>query len=362
MVKGHRLMDPTAWASPNPFLLDPLFEDLWLEKIQELRRVVVAKKINYQTLAESISGPACVRKEFRWALWGMKLLDLPVEKRVDCISFYRDILAVKAPSDIFNLHQALWHSPEEIGKICRETPWQKITPESKRVVGQISANCPPLAWGLFTDFFYHRAYEVYGLYSGLQKYQPKFDKDSVLVIRQFGPFSAPELWPHTKNYPAFQIVVKAIYNDIQVDFDYINHFTTLDNLPEKLSWFCVEVNGQPVDSLDKLRAINQEIMECAVEQDSYLKRLNKEEQKRHTLLAKFYSLKELFAVAGLSWKPDQSILDRVTNQPLLKIDFSQFKNIDEVESFWRELFDPYHSFTRPELLEAQRQIKKLISQ
>jgi len=359
LIKGHRLMDPTAWASPNPFLLDPLFEDLWLEKIQELKRAATEKKISFRALAEAMPGPACVRKEFRWALWGMKLYDWPIEKRIEIIEFYKNILAAKAPADIFNIQQALWHSEEEINEIVKQTNWQKATPESRRIVSQLSANCPPLAWGLFTDFFYHRAYEVYGLYKNVEKYQPKFLTNSSLIIRQFGPFAAPELWSHTKKYPAYQIVMKTIYSDIETDFDYINHFTSPNNLPERLSWFCVEIDGQPVTDFEKLRAINQEIMSCAVEQDGYLKKLDGEGQKRHTMMSKMYSFKELFNKAGLSWEPSQRFFERIKDRPLLKINFSKFKDANDVESFWRELFDPFHPLARPELLEAKKQISNL---
>lgn len=360
LVKGHRLMDPTAWASPNPFLLDPLFEDLWLKKIEQLKNLVEEKKIDFKTLAGFIQGPACIRKEFRWALWGMKLFDWPVEKRLEIINFYKNILATKAPADIFNIHQALWHSEEEINSIVKKENWQMADQESKRVIGQLSANCPPLAWGLFTDFFYHRAYEIYGLYKNVEKYQPKFSPNSVLVIRQFGPFNVPELWPHSKDYPAYQIIIKTIYNNIQADFDYINHFTTPDNLLEKLTWFSVEVNGKVVDNITELKAVNQIIMNCAVEQDSYLNKLDEEGKKRHTMMAKYYSLKELFTNLGLSWGPEEQVFERIKNRPLLKINFSKFKNQADVESFWRELFDPYNQFTRQELLDAKKQLSLLI--
>src|SRR3989338_5306452 len=180
-------------------------------------------------------------------MWGGKLHGWAPERIVEMITFYRDILAVRAPSDPFNLNSALWHSDEEIVGILTTTAWNEAEPTSLRVIGQLNGNCPPLAWGLFTDFFYHRAYEIYGLYNQLNRFDKLRDPGEVLVIRQFGPFAATELWPRSIHYPDKIIVVKCIYDNIHCDFDYINHFTTEDNLSEKLRYWSVEVNGKSID-------------------------------------------------------------------------------------------------------------------
>lgn len=357
LVKGHRLMDPTAWAPPNPFLLDPLFEDLWLKKIQQLQERTQEKRISFNTLANTIMGPACIRKEFRWALWGMKLLGWPTEQRLDIIRFYRDILTARAQRDPFNLREALWHSEEEVISIVQDTPWIVADADTKKLVGKLSANCPPLAWALHTDFFYHRAYEVYGLYKDLDRHNPKFSKSDMLMIRQYGPFQVPELWPHTTSFPVDRITIKGIYDNLHCDFDYINHFTTADNIPEKLKYWSVEVDGRAIHESTELKRINEQIVQMVLTQATEYKKLDAEGLKRLTVLSKYYALKELFDFASMPWYPEPEVFDRFVNKELLSIRFTEFKDETDKDAFWRELFDPFAPFKRPELLAVQLQLQ-----
>ncbi len=359
LIKGHRLMDPTAWAPPNPFLLTPLYIDLWIEKILAVKKCVDDGQITLRELADALPGPACIRKELRWVMWGGKLHGWETERILEVITFYRDILLIRSPKDPFNLSHALWHSDEDIANVLINTKWEKSDTPSKRIIGQLNGNCPPLAWGLFTDFFYHRAYEIYGLYNRLDRFDNRLDSDQVLIIRQFGPFAVPELWPNSVKYFNKTIVIKCIYDNIHCDFDYINHFTTDDSLAQKLRFWSVEVDGRPITNLLELKQLNESIVNSAVEQDGYLKKLTAEELKIHTLRSEYYSLKEFFSIAGVDWQPDNKTIERVANKPLLSVSFNKLTNITEAESFWKEVFDPFSSFQRTELVAAKNQIQKL---
>ncbi|MBI4049537.1 MAG: hypothetical protein HY395_01835 [Candidatus Doudnabacteria bacterium] len=336
LVKGHRLMDPSAWAPPNPFLLDPLIEDLWLAKIKQAKDIVKERGITFRQIADAIMGPACVRKEFRWAIWGAKLRQLPLDYLLELITFYKDILETRAKADPFALNSAYWHTEDQIESIVDKTAWQEATPEARKVIGQISANCPPLAWGLHTDFFYHRAYEVYGLY--------KLDDGNVLMIRQFGLFRAPDIWPHSASFPVSTVIIYGIYHDLHCDFDYINHFTTVDNIPQKLKLYNVVIDGKAVNDPKELDVVNNAIIEMAMTQDKHLKALDNEGQKRLTVLSKYYALKEFFELAGMPWYPEDEVFKRFTNRPLLNVKFSKLEE-SEREKFWRNLFDPYEKDT-----------------
>lgn len=361
LVKGHRLMDPSAWAPPNPFLLDPLFVDFWVEKIQEVQKRIKERKISFDLVANTIMGPGCIRKEFRWIIWGGRLMGLPVEKVLDLMIFYKKILDVRAGDDPFNLHSAYWHPQNEIEVITKNTKWIAVTDESKRIISQLSANCPPVAWGLFTDFFYHRAYEAYGLYKKIDLYNKLFAPNDVLMIRQYGPFYAPELWSHTKDFFKYKIVVKTVYDDLNCDFDYINHFTTTDNIPAKLKYWDVEIDGKSVTEIKELRNINEKIIEMAMLQDTFLKQLGSEGQKRFTIRAKYYALKELFELVDLPWEPEEEVLNRVKNKDLLRIKFPKIINEEEKNIFWSEIFDLFAPFVRKELLDASKQVKERIN-
>lgn len=360
LVKGHRLMDPSAWAPPNPFLLDPLFTDLWFVKILECKKRAAEKGLSFSALAQSIMGPACVRKEFRYALWGAKLREWPFEKTMEIINFYNNILASKAPSDPFAMQHAYWHSEEDLRAMATETKWIPADAAMKKIVGRLSANCPPITWGLHTDFFYHRAYELFGLYRGINKYDARFAEKDVVVIRQYGPFRAPEIWPHTSAFPIDRVTLSCVYDNLHGDFDYINHFTTTDNIPEKLKYVSIEVDGRVVEDLRTLEQVNRDIIAMAVEQDRYLKQLDGEGQKRLTVLSKYYALKELFALVDMPWYPEKAVFERWSNKPLLDISFSQLGSIEEKEAFWTELFDPTIPFTRKEFLNARAQLRERV--
>ena len=90
------------------------------------------------------------------------------------------------------------------------------------------------------------------------------------------------------------------------------------------------------------------------------KKLTAEELKLHTLRAEHYSLKEFFAVAGLSWQPSNKTIARVANKPLLSATFQKFSTIIEAENFWQDVFDPFSTFKRSEFVVLQNQLKQLL--
>ncbi len=191
-------------------------------------------------------------------------------------------------------------------------------------------------------------YELYGLYH--------LPDREILMIRQYGPFRAEEIWPHTKNYSFSQIIIKCIYDNLQGDFDYINHFTTPDNIPQKLKFFSVSVDGQEVNDLAELERLNAEVIQMAVAQDKHLRALDEEGQKRLAVLAKHYAWKEMFQLAGIPWYPDVEVFDRFVKKPLLEIKFSKLESHEQREAFWRGLFDPARGFTAPEFADAKQRL------
>ncbi len=326
LINGHKQMDPASWALPNPYLLDPLISDLWFSRIKNFKKKASERGIGYRQMADKIMGPACIRKEIRWAIWGGKLRDSSQESILEVLNFYKGILESRTPNDMFCLRSSFWHSTEDVNRIMRESRWQDADPPRRNVIGALSANCPPVTWGLFTDFFYHRAYELYGLY--------RLRDNQCLMIRQYGPFRAQEIWQHSENFSINTITIKCIYDNLSGDFDYINHFTTKDSIPTKLLAYSVEIDGTNVNELNELKSANTAVIEMAVRQDKYLKALDEEGQKHLTVLAKYYALKELFVLTGDSWYPEDEVLKRVRN-PMLS-HFSHANNsLHRMHAIWR---------------------------
>ncbi len=355
-VKGQASMDPKSWAPPNVWLLEPLFADLWINKMLQ-----VSQHISPEVAAQTLPGPSGLRKEFRWALWNMKLMGWNAEKRMELLDFYRNILEEKTSEDIFGNHSTYWHSEEEIKEIISSTTWHRPDETQKQLIGKLSANTPPLLWGLYTDFYYNFAYEMLGLYKGLAKMSEQFSERDSLMIRSYGPFNAPELWAHSAKFPINKITIACVYEDLEGEFDFINHFVTHQNIMEKLKFFSLFVDGKEITDAIEIEEVNKQIIAMALEQDGHVKAIDLEQEKEHAVKAKYYAFKDLFERAGLAWEPEQEVLERVQNKELLSIDFSQLDSDEKIRNFWTEVFNPVKDFEDATLKAAATEIQRRVN-
>ncbi|HLD76052.1 MAG TPA: hypothetical protein VI874_03465, partial [Candidatus Norongarragalinales archaeon] len=220
---------------------------------------------------------------------------------------------------------------------------QKADSKPARLVGRISSSCPSLSWSLFTDFYYSNAYELMGLFPA-----SGFEKGSVLMVKQFGPYRCPKLWPHTRKYVYNQILVGAVYKGLSGRFDIINHFLTKDSLAEKMTHFAVLADGKPVQELQELEKIQQTLAGYAKEQFPVLDQLPFESLKQKGAEIKFHQFKAVFDALKIRWTPSKETFSRMKNIAFPDVRLPSGTTFDARVKQWETLLDPRIDFDASE--------------
>ncbi len=329
-------MNPGDWKF-HPWQLEPLFGDAWVERWLEVIRRVEEKEPDLKTLADLVV-PSLWRKELRFLSYNAKIWGYDKDTRLELARFFKRVLDEVYSVDQFGLQSNLAKNYPAVQSF-RNADWQKADRTSSRQIGRISSSCPALAWSLFTDFYYSNAYDMMGLYPA-----PSFGKNARLMVKQFGPFRCPDLWPQTKKYEYNQILVGAVYQGLTGRFDIINHFITKDSLADKLTHFSVLVDGKPTCEPQALDEIQRTMAGHAAAQFSKLNRLEGDALNRKAAHIKFHQFKEVFSALKMSWKPPQDVLDRMAGESYPNVRLPSSSSFATRVREWKQIVDPRIEF------------------
>ncbi len=335
---GQAAMSPGDWRPFNVWAFEPLIGDAWIRLWLETMRQAEEQDVDLKTLADLVV-PSLWRKELRFLSYDAKVWGYGKKDRLRLAGFFKRMLDEVYDADPFGLSSNLPKSYPPV-TVFENADWQKADPESARQVGRISSSCPSLSWSLFTDFYYSNSYELMGLFPA-----PSFGKDALLMVKQFGPYRCPGLWPKTRAYQYDQILIGAIYKNLSGRFDIINHFITSDSLPRKMTHFAVLADGKPVSDLRALDHLQHTLAAYAKEQFPVLDGLPFEALKKKGAQIKFHQFKAVFDALKIDWKPPKdllSCLEGVSAYP--DVHLPSAASFESRVKQWEALLDPRIDF------------------
>ena len=334
VAEGQANMNPSDWQPFNVWKFEPFFGDEWVDLWLWAALEAEKGKVDFKALAHSVV-LSLWRKEFRFLMRSAKIWGYSKADMMKLARFLKKLLETAATGDYYGLRYNFAHSAKEV-KAILDLPLVEPYPALSSAVGLLSASCPALSWGLYTDFYYSNSYELFGLYDA----SAKFGKGSSLMVKKFGPFRCPGLWPQTKNFQNNNLTVYAVYKDLQGHFDIINHFVSKDSMPRKLTHFLVVADGKMVESESDLLRLAEYFSRAAAVQWKRTSSLSFEQAKKKTLEAKYYQYNEFFSLLGRDWRPSKKVYARIKGRPLAPFEFPNFAGRLAKKAYWKKLIDP----------------------
>ncbi|HLC48107.1 MAG TPA: hypothetical protein VJI13_03450 [Candidatus Norongarragalinales archaeon] len=330
---GQGNMRVADWQPFNIWLLEPFVGDFWVDKWLGAIKKINSGKMGLRRLSKTVK-PSVWRKELRFLMWSAKIWGYDINQRMEIASFFHQMLCEIFEEDKFGLYSNK-PDPKSAYEIM-QLPFRQATPELSKELGKLSSSCPAISWSLFTDFYYSNSYDIYGLYDA----RDFFGKGSALVIKNFGPYVCPELWPESRNYKYNKITVYSIHKKLEGHFDIINHYMGNDNWASKMTHCLAFVDGKEVGSAKELHGIQDYFAELASEQFGRFSDLSFEEVKVKCTETKWYQFKDFFAALGEDWRPPKKALDRFGGKELAKFEFPEYKNEREKTGYFMKIVDP----------------------
>lgn len=222
-----------------------------------------------------------------------------------------DLLAATCRDDIFSKNGTLLIlGPEDVSILERSVDWTTARAGLARELGKLIVSLNTLAYGLYTDVWANAAGDMchgpYTLSDGRQ-----------LIIRDYVDLAPADLWNHCMDWEIRSVRILTCYRQgVNLEIDFYGNLTAESNLIDSLSCFAFVVDGHQLE----VAALNKLIISVAhraIAQNKAIRSLGFEEIKRKFLEAHCYTERDFLKLAGLDWRPSQSMYDAIGGKALL---------------------------------------------
>jgi len=308
-LHGH---DPRSHLPFNPFNFYPLYADLWANKLYNA--IIQIDETKFKQLIDS---PLPNTSSWRFALLlfvgRLNHTTISNEKIRTIADFFVKVLKQKVKNeDLFTKEKNIVHTDKQIETILNNTPWIKADKNFAQLLGKLNVALTSLSAGLYNDASADTSLDFQGTYNT----NKKFEKDSKLLIRDFTHLKPKELLLDAKKFPHDRIMVYSIYNKIDFPMVYVScHTQPTGNVLENLLYCAVEVDGKFLNQKQTEKLAEKYLL---IASNIFVKAKKRtfEKQKEFFLKQESYQLKELFAIAGMNWKPTKEFLEAVRGKQL----------------------------------------------
>ena len=222
-----------------------------------------------------------------------------------------ELLSTTCRDDIFSKNgRLLLIQPENLAHIERSTEWTIPTTLLAKEVGKLVVSLNTLAYGLYTDVWANAVGDMYhGPYT--------LSDGRRLVIRDYVDLAPVELWSHCADWGIKKVRILTCYRPgVDLEIDFYGSLNSKSSLIDGLSGFAVLLGNYQLERTS-INELIVSIANKAIEQNRTIRSLDYEELKRIFLEAHCYTERDLFQLAGIDWRPTQSMYDMVTDKELL---------------------------------------------
>lgn len=224
---------------------------------------------------------------------------------VDFVAFISNTTYKKIQNDIFcvkGTHNVL--SKGEISNIIKKTKWIKTDKETSKEPSKLSIAADSLDWSLYFDVF---------AIGGMVAHGPYRCKDGILMVKDWFDLNPP-IWKIRNKYP--KLLMYLIYKPIKdLRFDIMNHFTTKENMPEKLLKFSV-ICGRRTSNIEQIKKLTSYYNRLTIKQTQYINNLKPLDIITKGTEIGYYIYKDFFDYYKMDWRPPKKVYANIKRQGL----------------------------------------------
>lgn len=302
-----------AW---NPFTPDRLLPYYYTEYVKRLLICVETLErsgVPSKDIAHQLTCVTSLREELHalLAYWGQGDLQISAEDLNQVAGYIIELLLHICEDEPFseNGHFRIF-TGERVDSLVRVSDWHVASLEVARELGKVTVAGTSLAYALYTDVWPKAAGDAFhGPYDAGER--------GLFVARDYVDLAPAELWPHVSDWQIRQLSVLTCYElDTDLQIDYEGGPSSDDNLPQRLRYWKVLVNGQPI-SASEIPVVYRSLARYVATQVKVTESLELEGLKKWFLESHCYLQRELLAMAGIDWKPTAAMYATIAGKPLL---------------------------------------------
>ncbi|MFH1443239.1 MAG: hypothetical protein ABIG96_04360 [Candidatus Micrarchaeota archaeon] len=320
----------------------PLFSKEWCDWIEEMIDESAKKGLAAKEAHKLINGACILMTQFFFTSIDVKTAGLPFERRRKIMEWFDSLYRQYRKIKTYDRTKNRVHTQAEVDAIMKEAEFNAGEPETAKLLGKIVNAGYHLTNGIYTDIYMDNAFQYYGPYDSKQ-----IRGNQTFIIKEFNHLKPLMLWPEARSFPANNITIYCVYEDVKFRIDGIaSHSIYEGDVVKGLKKWAVKVDGEFVPHANKLIGLYEQLSFRSQEQWIKLISLDFEQLKQKGLEMRCYAFRNLRLKLGLDPGPSEGMKNAVKGKPYAdkkywKIPNGPKKNAD----YWRKMLDYREEFS-----------------
>jgi hypothetical protein len=338
-------LNPKTYWPLNGGQIDAYFDvDEALDMYYRLNKL--KEKMSVKEIAD-LMPPADIIRIFleHNAIIGLKvakklgIADISTEDRIKYTLLLFEILKYKVKNDIFCLDgKSLFFDEEEVSKILNEIEWDKtISPENKKKIAFFTVMCNNLCYTLYYDIFMTGGFYLHGPYDASEE----FGEGAILLIRDFHDLNPKEIWPDLQ-MPYKKIKIYAIYKNLDLKINFVNHPITKDSIGDKLIAYKIYLDDEEINfnKIDELIDIIHKVSSQQTKKINALSDLDKVRKGAEIAFYLFRRLRKHMGDDGIPPKEIEETINKFGDKFIKQFQYQEKPNMEH----WKKIYDPREDY------------------
>ena len=334
--QAYAKMDGNTFAETDFRILDPLIAESWTERLLGIICQTKRQKLSPKEIAGLMHAPNVLRSAAIFDMFMAGHAGKPLEKREEIADFYISALKALCLTDPFSLNgMNVVHDEQELKKMTGEL--KPADQDIAKKIGRLVNACYHMGYSLFGDMNPMLVYENYGPYK-----ISKDGKEYLALAKEFKNLKPTEFWPESCRIPIERIKIICLYENVKFSIDAITHTNYEGDIINGLRYYSIYADDKLINiqTAEKITSI----LERYADFIWYVFKEMDEKRFRLTYLyQKAYLYINLCKKLGISWKPDEKIINDILNKPI-KV-WPEFKDQKEKDEFFFKIIDPRIDFS-----------------
>ncbi len=315
-----------------------LFDKPFLEKTLNLINKCYEKRISIKKLVKEFDNPSELRVILYFLLTDIKSVKLSKPQRLKIAYFFKRILDESVLEDHFGFESTIIHSDIQVHELLKLIPFFHANSSLTFNAARIFNAGYHLTNGLYFDFYMDFSHENYG------PYMIKEDSETeTFIIKKFHNLKPLCLWPEMIESNFNNITIYAIYKNIEFKSQFVSSHAYLNSsAKDSLIKIAIKVDEKFL-SEQEISILADHLEVVSVNQWNRLKSLSISELKEKGVWIRNYSMKKLFDLVELDWKPSIEMIKAVKERELER-KWKYYVLEGKGKEYWSKILDPREEF------------------
>ena len=308
-------MLPGDWGPLDlMFSILPALDGSFLHKLHEAVVIAKEKGLSPEKAAAYFPSPSSLNAAMFFGVLEYNQSDKSNRQDVrETFDYFVAVLERLHKTDTW-IHDAnIVHTVPQIEDILKNPDWIPATRQDARELGKLNNSSSALAYALYRDFFPQETHEVYGPYDASSCY----GEGTILVIKEYPELHPVDLWPEIADSTIRKVKVLQIYRGISMRCEAWGlHSIYEGDLLNGLAQYAVEINGQPVQDIPKIKETADYLARIATKHMELYERMSKEDLKEKFLEWLCYQFHDFFKAVDMDWRPTEQMLSAIRGKEI----------------------------------------------